>query len=326
MPPIKGIDAKTERGGRRARPRDERAVRRARVQDHDRPVRRQAHLLPRLLGRARSRLVRATTRVKDKQRAHRPPPADARQQARGDQGGPRRRHRRRGRPQGHHHRRHALRPNNPIVLERMDFPEPVISIAIEPKTKADQEKLGVALQQARPGGSDVPRRAPTGDGPDDHRGHGRAAPRDHRRPHEARVQGRRQRRQAAGRLPRDDHAAGAEVEDKLHAPDRRPRPVRPRQARGRAAAEPGKGYEFENKIVGGAIPKEYIPGVEKGIDEAMDSGVARRLSRWSTSRSTLVDGSYHEVDSNEMAFKIAGSMAPSRKAPQGRARCCSSRS
>ena len=73
--------------------------------------------------------------------------------------------------------------------------------------------------------------------------------------------------------------------------------------------EPGDGYEFENKIVGGAIPKEYIPAVDKGIQEALGIGRARRLSRSSTSRSSSSTARYHEVDSSEMAFKIAGSMA-----------------
>ena len=91
----------------------------------------------------------------------------------------------------------------PVLLESMVFPDPVIDIAIEPKTKAEQDKLGVGARQARRGGPDVPRPHGQGDRPDDHRRHGRAAPRGHRRPPAARVQGRGQRRQAAGRVPRD---------------------------------------------------------------------------------------------------------------------------
>ena len=91
----------------------------------------------------------------------------------------------------------------PIVLESMTFPDPVISVAIEPKTKGDQDKLVAGPAAPRRGGPDLPRHDRRGDGPDAHRRHGRAAPRDHRRPAAARVQGRRERRPAAGRLPRD---------------------------------------------------------------------------------------------------------------------------
>ena len=93
--------------------------------------------------------------------------------------------------------------DKPIVLESMEFPEPVISVAIEPKTKADEEKLAASLAEARRRGPDVPRPHRGRDRPDHHRRHGRAAPRDHRRPPDPRVQRRRQRRPPAGRLPRD---------------------------------------------------------------------------------------------------------------------------
>ena len=76
----------------------------------------------------------------------------------------------------------------------------------------------------------------------------------------------------------------------------------------RAAAEPGKGYEFVNEIVGGSVPREYIPAVDKGMKEAMQNGVLAGYPVVDV-KVTLFDGSYHEVDSNEMAFKIAGSMA-----------------
>ena len=96
---------------------------------------------------------------------------------------------------------------HPIILERMEFPEPVISVAIEPKTKNDQDKLGKALNSLSD--EDPTFRGPhrRGHRPDDHRRHGRAAPRGARRPDDARVQRRRARRQAAGRVPRDDHAS-----------------------------------------------------------------------------------------------------------------------
>ena len=115
-------------------------------------------------------------------------------------------------------------PAHPVVLERMEFPDPVIEIAVEPKTKGDQEKMGQALGAARDRGPVLPRRGRSRERPDRHQGDGRTAPRDHRRSHEARVQGRRQCRRAAGRLSRDDHPPRR---DRLHAQeaDRRRRPV-----------------------------------------------------------------------------------------------------
>ena len=110
----------------------------------------------------------------------------------------------------------------------MSFPEPVISVSIEPKTKVDQEKLGIGAGQAHPGGPDLPGAHRARHRPDPDLGHGRAAPGDHHRPAGARVRGRRQRRQAAGRLPRDDHHRGR-GRGALRPPDRRPRPVRPLQ-------------------------------------------------------------------------------------------------
>ena len=97
--------------------------------------------------------------------------------------------------------------NAPIVLESMTFPDPVIAVAVEPKSKADQDKLGAGL--ARLSEEDPTFRVSTDEetGPDDHRGHGRAAPRDHRRPPEARVQRRRERRPPPGRVPRDGRQA-----------------------------------------------------------------------------------------------------------------------
>jgi elongation factor G len=152
-----------------------------------------------------------------------------------------------------------------ITLEKMVIPIPVISVAVEPKTKADQEKMGMALQRLAKEDPSfrVHRR---GVGPDDHLGHGRAAPGDHRRPHEARVQGRGQRRQAAGGLPRD-HPRTVEAEGKH---------VKQSGGRGQYGHvwlkiepnETGKGVEFINGIVGGTVPREFIPAVEKGVKEA----------------------------------------------------------
>ena len=140
----------------------------------------------------------------------------------------------------------------------------------------DQGRPGQARDRAAApgrGGSDLPRAHQRGDRPDDHRRHGRAPPGDHRRPPDARVQGRRQRRQAAGRLPRDDAQAPSQgVQGKF---------VRQTGGRGQYGDavinlepnEQGAGYEFVNKIVGGAIPREYISSVDAGIQEAMEAGV-----------------------------------------------------
>ena len=89
--------------------------------------------------------------------------------------------------------------------------------------------------------------------------------------------------------------------------------------------EPGAGFEFVNKIVGGVVPKEYIPAVEAGVQEAMQNGVLAGYPVVDV-RVTIVDGSYHEVDSSEMAFKIAGSIGFRDGGPEGRTRCCWSRS
>ncbi len=125
-------------------------------------------------------------------------------------------------------------PSKPIVLESISFPTPVISVAVEPRTKADNDKLGNGLSQALRRGPDVRRSLRRRDRPDGHLRDGRAAPRHHRGPPQARVQRRRQRRQAAGRLPRDHQEDGSQGRGAVHPTDRRPRPVRPRLHRPRA--------------------------------------------------------------------------------------------
>ena len=127
-------------------------------------------------------------------------------------------------------------PDAPILLETIEFPEPVIAVAIEPKTKADQEKLVREPRPAGRGGPDLPGPVGRGDRPDPDPRDGRAAPRGDRRPAAARVQRRRQRRPAPGRLPRDDPPPGREGRGPLRPPDRRPGPVRPRRHQRRAGA------------------------------------------------------------------------------------------
>ncbi|HLG21585.1 MAG TPA: elongation factor G [Candidatus Manganitrophaceae bacterium] len=193
----------------------------------------------------------------------------------------------------------------PVLLEVMKFPEPVISMAIEPKTKADQEKLGLSMQKLCQ--EDPSLRVMT----DEETlqtiisGMGEL----HleiivdRLKREFKVETNVGKPQVAYRETIQERA---EAEGKYI-----------RQAGGRGQyghvwltvepQEPGKGFEFINKIVGGAIPKEYIPAVEKGIREAMTSGVLAGYPMVDF-KVTLFDGSYHDVDSSEIAFKIAGSM------------------
>jgi elongation factor G len=196
---------------------------------------------------------------------------------------------------------------SPVVLESMVFPDPVIDIAIEPKTKAEQDKLGVAL--ARLAEEDPTFKVHT----DQETGQTIIAGMGElhlevivdRLLREFKVEANIGKPQVAYR-----ETAGKRVDnvDMKFA----------RQSGGRGQyghviinlipQDPGEGYAFESKIVGGAIPKEYIPSVDKGIKEALGAGV---LSGFPTVdiKVELVDGSYHEVDSSEMAFKIAGSLA-----------------
>ncbi len=197
--------------------------------------------------------------------------------------------------------------SNPIVLESITFPEPVISIAIEPKTKADQSKMAEALRKLSEEDPTFRVRTDENTGQTIISGMGEL----HlevlvdRMLREFRVQARIGRPQVAYRETITRTVPKAEM-----------RYVKQTGGRGQYGhvvlelepAEPGTGIVFENKIVGGAIPKEYIPAVEKGIREASDAGVLAGypvvdiLVR-------LYDGSYHEVDSSEMAFKMAASMA-----------------
>jgi len=193
-----------------------------------------------------------------------------------------------------------------IVLESMEFPEPVIAVAIEPKTKADQEKLSMAmskLSQEDPSFK-VSFNEETGQTIISGMGELHLEIIVDRLLREFKVGANVGRPQVAYK---ESIKGTARVEGKF---------VRQSGGRGQYGhvwidAEPlerGKGFEFVNKIVGGAIPREYIPAVEKGIKEAMEGGVLAGYPVVDV-RVTLFDGSYHEVDSSEMAFKIAGSMA-----------------
>ncbi len=198
-------------------------------------------------------------------------------------------------------------PAHPILLESLEFPEPVIHVAVEPKTKADQDRLGralVALSEEDPTfqvhtDQDTGQTVISGMGElhlevlvdrmlrefsvDAHVGKPQVAYRETITGHVEKVEG-RYVRQTGGRGQYGHVLVNLEP------------------------TGPGGGYEFVDKITGGVVPKEYIPAVDAGIQEALTSGI---LAGYPTVdvRVTLVDGSYHDVDSSEMAFKIAGSMA-----------------
>jgi elongation factor G len=193
-----------------------------------------------------------------------------------------------------------------ITLERMEFPDPVISVAVEPKTKADQEKMGVALSKLAQEDPSFRVHTDEESGQTIISGMGEL----HldilvdRMKREFKVEANVGRPQVAYR---ETIRKTVEAEGKF---------VRQSGGRGQYGhvvirLEPmaaGEGYEFENAIVGGVVPREYIGSVDKGVQEQMTNGVVAGYPVVDC-KVTLFDGSYHEVDSNEMAFKIAGSMA-----------------
>ncbi|HTL39229.1 MAG TPA: elongation factor G, partial [Methylomirabilota bacterium] len=195
----------------------------------------------------------------------------------------------------------------PVLLERITFPEPVISVAIEPKTKQDQEKMGFALQKLAE--EDPTFRVKTDE-----------------ETNQTLIAG-------MGELHLDIIVDRMKREFKVEANVGRPQVAYKETIKGKSEAEgkyirqtggkgqyghvyiriepqddPAKGNEFINEVVGGSIPKEFIKPVEKGIEEAEDRGVIAGFPILNV-KTTLYDGSYHEVDSSEIAFKIAGSMA-----------------
>ena len=196
-------------------------------------------------------------------------------------------------------------PNNVITLERMEFPDPVISIAVEPKSTADQEKMGIALGKLA--AEDPSFRVKT----DDETGQTIISGMGElhldiivdRMKREFKVECNVGKPQVAYR---ETLRKSVEVEGKF---------VRQSGGRGQFGhvwlriepQEEGKGYAFVNEIVGGVVPKEFIPAVDKGIQEQMQNGVLAGYPVLDV-KVTLFDGSYHDVDSSEMAFKIAGSM------------------
>lgn len=205
--------------------------------------------------------------------------------------------------------------DKPIVLERMDFPEPVIHVAVEPKTKADQEKMGVALGKLAQEDPSFRVRTDEESGQTIIGGMGEL----HldiivdRMKREFNVEANIGKPQVAYR---EAIRNTCEIEGKF---------VRQSGGRGQfghvwirfePADDAAEGLIFASEIVGGVVPKEYIPAVQKGIDEQMKNGVLAGYPLLSL-KATIFDGSYHDVDSNEMAFKIAASMATKQLAQKG---------
>jgi elongation factor G len=198
-------------------------------------------------------------------------------------------------------------PDHPVVLESISFPTPVISVAVEPKTKADQDKLGSGLAKLSDEDPTFVVRFDEETGQTVISGMGEL--------HLDIIVDRLKREFSVDANVGKPQVAYRETVTKpVHKVDLRF--VRQTGGRGQYGhvvidlepTGPGGGYEFSNKIVGGKIPREYIPAVDQGIQEAMDNGVLAGYPLVDL-RATLIDGSYHEVDSSEMAFKIAGSMA-----------------
>lgn len=196
-------------------------------------------------------------------------------------------------------------PNSPLVLESLDFPEPVIAIAIEAKTRADEEKLAIALGRIAREDPSFRVRTDRETGQTLISGMGEL--------HLEIIVDRLSREFGLGANIGNPQVAyketirrSARTEGKF---------IRQSGGRGQyghvwleiGPNGPGKGFEFKNKIIGGVIPKEFIPAIEKGIREAMEEGVLAGYPVVDV-KVNLVDGSYHEVDSSEMAFKIAGSI------------------
>ncbi|MEY2699952.1 MAG: hypothetical protein RIQ52_707 [Pseudomonadota bacterium] len=196
--------------------------------------------------------------------------------------------------------------DHPVVLERMEFPEPVISVAVEAKTQADQEKMGVALQKLAQEDPSFRVHTDEESGQTIISGMG-----------ELHLEILVERMRREFKVDANVGAPQVSYRETLRAAvEQEGKYVRQTGGKGQYGhvwlkiepREPGSGYEFVNAVVGGTVPKEYIPAVDKGVQEQLQNGILAGFPVVDV-RVTLTDGSYHEVDSNEMAFRIAGSMA-----------------
>ena len=195
---------------------------------------------------------------------------------------------------------------HPVILESMEFPEPVIRVAIEPKTKAGQEKMGIALQKLAEEDPTFKTYTDEDSGQTIIAGMGEL--------HLEIIVDRLLREfKVEANVGKPQVSYKETIRKTVEQETKYARQTGGKGQYGHVKIriepnEPGKGYEFVNAIVGGAIPKEYIPAVDQGIQGAMNAGVVAGYPVVDV-KVTLFDGSYHEVDSSEMAFKIAGSMA-----------------
>ncbi len=197
-------------------------------------------------------------------------------------------------------------PNHPIILERMEFPKPVIEVAVEPKTTADQEKMGIALSRLSAEDPSLHVCSDQETGQTILKGMGEL--------HLEIIVDRMRREFKVDANIGAPQVAYRETITKAATIDY----THKKQTGGAGQfakvkiifehSEPGKGFEFESKIVGGNVPKEYIPGVEKGLEQIKENGVLAGYPMIDF-RATLIDGGYHDVDSSVMAFEIAAKAA-----------------
>ncbi|SDH31921.1 elongation factor G [Roseospirillum parvum] len=208
-------------------------------------------------------------------------------------------------------------PVKPVILERMEFPDPVIEVAVEPKTKADMEKMGVAL--ARLAAEDPSFRVATD--PES----GQTVIKGMGELHLEIIVDRLKREfkvdanVGAPQVAYRETIVGTHTIDYTHKKQTGGSGQFARIKLEFSPAEPGEGFIFNNTIVGGSVPKEYIPGVQKGLDSASDNGVIAGfpMTDW---KATLIDGAYHDVDSSVMAFEIAARAAFREGIPQAKPR------
>jgi elongation factor G len=197
-------------------------------------------------------------------------------------------------------------PAKPVILERMEFPEPVIEVAVEPKTKGDQEKLGVALHR-------LAQEDPSFRVSVDHES-GQTIIKGMGELHLDIIVDRMRREfkvEANVGAPQVAYRETVSKRAEVDYTHKKQTGGSGQFARVKLVIEPneqGKGYEFENKVVGGNVPKEYVPGVQKGVKSVVEAGVLAGFPILDV-KVSLVDGAYHDVDSSVMAFEIAGRAA-----------------